>query len=71
MGFAFAHREDRSLRPVRRSLRFCYSAGFANGFMSLTADTTLMFFSTKLEESSGDDIRYDSGHWDIWDVIER
>ena len=47
-------------------------AGFANGFMSLTEDATLMFFSTStLEESRGDDIRYDSRHWDIWDVVER
>jgi dTDP-4-dehydrorhamnose 3,5-epimerase-like enzyme len=46
--------------------------GYANGFMSLTEDATLMFFSTStLEESSGDDIRYDSRHWDIWSVVER
>ena len=47
-------------------------AGFANGFMSLTADLKLMFFSTStLEESTGDDIRYDSRYWDIWSVVER
>ena len=47
-------------------------AGYANGFMSLTADTKLMFFSTStLEESRGDDVRYDARYWDAWQVIER
>ena len=47
-------------------------AGYANGFMSLTADLKLMFFSTStLEESQGDDIRYDARYWDIWNVVER
>ena len=47
-------------------------AGFANGFMSLTSDTRLMFFSTcSVEESRGDDIRYAARHWDIWTVEER
>ena len=46
--------------------------GYANGFMSLTQDLKLMFFSTStLEESAGDDIRFDSRHWDIWNVVER
>ena len=47
-------------------------AGFANGFMSLTAGTKLVFFSnSSLQESAGDDIRYDARYWDIWDVVER
>jgi dTDP-4-dehydrorhamnose 3,5-epimerase len=47
-------------------------AGYANGFMSLTTDTVMVFFSTStLEESKGDDVRYDSRHWDIWNVVER
>jgi dTDP-4-dehydrorhamnose 3,5-epimerase-like enzyme len=47
-------------------------AGYANGFMSLTDDARLMFFSTStLEESSGDDIRFDARLWDVWDVVER
>ena len=46
--------------------------GHANGFMSLTSDLKLMFFSTStLEESAKDDIRYDARYWDIWDVVER
>ena len=47
-------------------------AGYANGFMSLTDDATLIFFSTStLEESRQDDVRYDSRRWDIWEVVER
>ena len=47
-------------------------AGYANGFMSLTADTKILFFSTStLEESRGDDMRYPARYWDIWTVEER
>jgi len=47
-------------------------AGYANGFMSLTEDTQVMFFSTAMVgESQGDDVRYDSRYWDIWKVVER
>jgi dTDP-4-dehydrorhamnose 3,5-epimerase-like enzyme len=47
-------------------------AGYANGFMSLTEETTLMFFSTAtLGESQNDDIRYPARYWDIWTVEER
>jgi dTDP-4-dehydrorhamnose 3,5-epimerase-like enzyme len=46
--------------------------GYANGFMSLTQDLKLIFFSTTtLEESKDDDFRYDSRYWDIWQVTER
>lgn len=47
-------------------------AGHANGFMSLSGDTQIIFFSTStLDESLGDDIRFDSRYWDIWSVTER
>lgn len=47
-------------------------AGYANGFMSLTKDAQIIFFSTSsLEDSLNDDIRYDSRYWDIWSVEER
>ncbi len=46
--------------------------GYANGFMSLTRDLKLIFYSTStLEKSADDDIRYDARYWDIWDVVER
>jgi dTDP-4-dehydrorhamnose 3,5-epimerase-like enzyme len=47
-------------------------AGYANGNMSLTADAKAMFFSTSsLDESKGDDIRFDARLWDPWQVDER
>lgn len=47
-------------------------AGYANGFMSLTDDARLMFFSTStLAESQGDDVRFDARYWDPWTVEER
>ncbi len=47
-------------------------AGYANGFMSLTKKTKLMFFSTsRLEKSRGDDFRYDAHYWNAWDVLQR
>ena len=46
--------------------------GYANGFMSLTDDTILIFFSTATyKESCVDDVRYDAHYWDIWQVVER
>jgi len=31
-----------------------------------------MFFSTSsLQESQGDDFRFDARYWDIWNVVER
>jgi dTDP-4-dehydrorhamnose 3,5-epimerase-like enzyme len=47
-------------------------AGHVNGFMTLTPDAKLMFFSTStLDESLGDDIRFPARYWDPWQVEER
>ncbi|MEW6557943.1 MAG: dTDP-4-dehydrorhamnose 3,5-epimerase family protein [Elusimicrobiota bacterium] len=47
-------------------------AGYANGFMSLTDDTKIIFFSTsELKDSLNDDLRYDAYYWDIWKIEER
>lgn len=47
-------------------------SGYANGFMSLTPDAKLIFFSTStLEESKGDDVRFPARYWNIWEVEER
>lgn len=47
-------------------------AGYANGFMTLEPGTQVMFFSDKtLEESRGDDFRYDARHWDPWEIVPR
>jgi dTDP-4-dehydrorhamnose 3,5-epimerase len=44
----------------------------ANGFMNLTNGGSIMFFSTStLEESLGDDIRYEYNKWNIWNVDYR
>lgn len=46
--------------------------GYANGFMTLTEDSKLIFFSTStLEESLGDDVRFGARLWDPWHVEER
>jgi dTDP-4-dehydrorhamnose 3,5-epimerase len=50
----------------------CVPAGYINGFMSLTDDAKIMFFSTStLEESLDDDIRFPARQWDPWQVEER
>ena len=42
-------------------------AGYANGFKTLEEETIMLFYSTStLEESHGDDYRYDYDRWDIW-----
>lgn len=47
-------------------------AGFANGFMTLSADTTLIVYSSSsLSESLNDDYRFPSRLWDPWKVEER
>ena len=46
--------------------------GYANGFMNLQENTKIMFFSTStLEESIGDDIRFEWDKWDIWNIERR
>lgn len=44
----------------------------ANGFMTLTDDAVVQFFSTStLEESKGDDIRFPYDKWNIWNIEYR
>lgn len=46
--------------------------GYANGWMSLTDDCRLLFFSTAtLAESAADDYRFPARYWDCWKVEER
>jgi dTDP-4-dehydrorhamnose 3,5-epimerase-like enzyme len=46
--------------------------GFVNGFMTLTPEAKLLFFSTAtLDESLSDDIRFPARYWDPWDIQER
>lgn len=63
---------NRHVLSARRPAVLYIPPGYANGFMSLTDDTLLVFYSTStLEESQGDDIRYDARYWDIWNTTER
>jgi dTDP-4-dehydrorhamnose 3,5-epimerase len=46
--------------------------GYANGFMNLQNNTKVIFFSTStLEDSMGDDIRFEWDKWNIWDIEKR
>lgn len=46
--------------------------GYAHGFMTLQANTKLMFFSTAtLADSMADDYRYPFDYWDPWAIIPR
>ena len=63
---------DRYVLSCKKPSLLYIPAGFANGFMSLTSDTQIIFFSTStIDESKGDDFRFDARYWDIWEVIER
>ena len=63
---------DRFVLSAKKPSVLFIPPGYANGFMSLTDDLKLMFFSTStLEESANDDIRFDSRMWDPWHVAER
>lgn len=47
-------------------------AGHANGFMSLSEDTKIIFFSdSELKQSLGDDFRFEARYWDPWHIEER
>ncbi len=60
-----------TLTAKRPSVLFI-PAGYAHGYMTLTEETRVTFFSTStLAESSKDDFRYHARHWDIWTVVER
>lgn len=63
---------ERFVLSAKRPSVLFIPPGYANGFMSLTDDLKLMFFSTStLDESAADDIRFDSRTWDPWQVVER
>ncbi len=63
--------ERHVLSAMQPSILFI-PAGYANGFMSLTAHSKLVFFSTAtVDESRSDDIRYDARYWNPWEVVER
>lgn len=63
---------DRYILSEKKPQILYIPKGYANGFMSLTEDTKIIFYSTSaLEDSLNDDFRFDSRYWDIWNIIER
>ena len=47
-------------------------AGYANGFMTLSAGAKLLVFSsTTVEESQGDDYRFAYDYWNPWNITPR
>ena len=63
---------QRHVLSAQKPSVFYIPAGYANGFMSLTENCLVAFFSTStVEESRDDDVRYDAHYWDIWHVVER
>ena len=46
--------------------------GYANGTMTLSKNTKLIFFSdSTLEESIDDDYRFPFDYWDPWNIVQR
>jgi len=46
--------------------------GYANGFMTLTENCKVIFFSTSsIKESMKDDYRFDAFYWDPWHIEQR
>lgn len=62
----------RYVLSARKPSVLCIPSGYANGFMSLTEDAKLFYFSTAaVAESKEDDVRYDARYWNPWEVLER
>jgi dTDP-4-dehydrorhamnose 3,5-epimerase-like enzyme len=62
----------RHVLSSRKPAVLCIPAGYANGFMTLTDDTKLCFFSSAtVAESQEDDFRYDAKYWNPWGILER
>lgn len=63
---------ERVVLSAEKPAALLIPAGYANGFMSLTESAKVMFLSTSsLEESAGDDFRFDARLWNPWNIEER
>jgi dTDP-4-dehydrorhamnose 3,5-epimerase len=63
---------DRVVLTAEKPSALLIPAGYANGFMTLTEAAKVMFLSTSsLEESAGDDFRFDARLWNPWNIEER
>lgn len=63
---------ERAVLSAEKPAALLIPAGYANGFMTLTESAKVMFLSTSsLEESAGDDFRFDARLWNPWNIEER
>lgn len=63
---------DRFVLSASRPAVLFIPPGYANGWMSLTEDAQLLWFSTAtLDESSKDDCGFPARYWNPWEVKER
>ena len=63
---------ERVVLSAEKPAALLIPAGYANGFMTLTESAKVMFLSTSsLEESAGDDFRFDARLWNPWNIEER
>lgn len=62
----------RAVLTSKKPSVFRIPPGYANGIMTLTPGAiVLVFSSSPLEDSMGDDFRFPARKWDIWQVEER
>lgn len=63
---------ERTVLSAEKPGALLIPAGYANGFMTLTEGAKVMFLSTSsLEESAGDDFRFEARYWNPWQIEER
>ena len=63
---------ERVVLSAEKPAALLIPAGYANGFMTLTESAKVMFLSTSsLEESAGDDFRFEARLWNPWNIEER
>ena len=63
---------ERVVLSAEKPAALLIPAGYANGFMTLTESAKVMFLSSSsLEESAGDDFRFEARLWNPWNIEER
>ena len=67
-----AEEVDRFVLSASQPTVLAIPPGYANGWMSLTHDARLLWFSSAtVEESREDDVRWPARYWNPWTVKER
>jgi dTDP-4-dehydrorhamnose 3,5-epimerase-like enzyme len=63
---------ERKVLSSNSPAAFYIPAGYANGFMTLSDDAQILVFSsTTLEDSLGDDYRFEFDYWNPWEIVPR